>query len=159
MTPSNQLALIACHAAGKVIGNKNSIPWDYPEDRVHFKRVTMGHTLIVGRKTYESIGGPLIGRRFVVLTRNHAYRAPGSDISHSFEAALVLARERDDCPFVCGGAAVYAQALPHATQLYLTEIEKIIPGDTCFPEFDESNWCEISCVKSAELTFRHLTLL
>ena len=157
MTASEHLALIACVAAGRVIGDDGSIPWDYPEDRAHFKRMTMGHTLLVGRKTYESIGGLLVGRRMIVLTRNHAYRAAGTDICHSFEAALKLAHETDECPFVCGGEEVYTRALRHATQLYLTEIQRVIPGDTLFPDFDESCWHEVSREETGDLTFRHLT--
>jgi dihydrofolate reductase len=116
----------------------------------------MGHTLIAGRRTYESIGGPLTGRRLIVLTKNPTYTAPGCEICHSFEEALARAYETDDCPFVCGGGTVYARALPYATVIYLTQINRKLPGDTYFPAIDENEWQEIRYEEKGELVFRIL---
>lgn len=156
MTTPGQLALIVCSTKGGVIGRNGSIPWQYPEDLAYFKRVTMGHTLIAGRRTYESIGGPLAGRRLIVLSRNRAYTAPGCDVCRSFDEALARAYETDDCPFVCGGGTVYALALPRASVIYLTQINRDLPGDTYFPVIDETEWRETMYEEKGDLVFRKL---
>jgi dihydrofolate reductase len=156
MTDGGQLALIVCCAKGGVIGRNGSVPWQYPEDLACFKRVTMGHTLIVGRRTYESIGKPLTGRRLIVLSRNPAYSAPGCDVCHSFDEALARAYETDDCPFICGGGMVYARALPRATIIYLTQIKRELRGDTYFPDLDENEWQETRHEENGDLVFRIL---
>lgn len=136
------LALIVGYARNRVIGRDGKLPWRYPEDLQHFKRVTMGHALIMGSVTYESIGRPLPGRRNLVLCDVPGYEAPGCEVFDSFEGALAAARETDDCPFVIGGASVYAQALPCATHLYVTEIQQDVEGDAYFPVVDEDEWVE-----------------
>ena len=126
----------------RVIGVANALPWRLPDDQRRFREVTQGHTVIMGRRTYESIGRPLPGRRNVVVTRQAGYAAPGTEVVHSLEAALALAREAGDgAPFVIGGAALYALAMPLARRLYVTHVETAVPdGDTIFPEIDPAQW-------------------
>jgi dihydrofolate reductase len=116
----------------------------------NFKRVTMGHNLIVGRKTYESIGKALPGRRMVVVSRNEAYEAEGCEVAHSLEAALELAEERgEDEAFIAGGAEMYALALPLAERMYYTQVHAVVEADTFFPAFDEADWEEVEAVSYA----------
>ena len=152
------LALIVAWARGGVIGKDGTLPWHEPEDLQHFKRVTMGHAILMGRKTYESIGRPLPGRRNLVLTRDPSFQAEGCEVHHDLEAALASARETDACPFVIGGAGLYALALPRATTLHVTEIDADVEGDTHFPPFDPSSWVEADERRSADgrLRFRVL---
>jgi dihydrofolate reductase len=135
------LSLIAALAENRVIGRDNDLPWRMPADLRHFRRTTLGHHVIMGRRNYESIGKPLAGRTNVVVTGNRGYRAPGCQVVHSIEAALALARN-DPEPFVIGGAALYAQTLAQADRLYLTLIHAEVPGDTFFPEIDAQAWHE-----------------
>lgn len=116
----------------RVIGEKGNVPWHVPEDLIHFKKVTMGHTLIMGRKTFESIGKPLPGRKNIVLTHSRFLKIQGVSLCNSFEDALDEASDTE--VFVMGGAEIYRLALPHADKIYLTWIERDIPGDTYFPE-------------------------
>jgi dihydrofolate reductase len=139
---AEKLALIVAYARNRVIGRGGDLPWHYREDLQHFKRVTMGHPVLMGRKTYESIGRPLPGRRNLVITRQADFAAPGCEVFSSLEAAVASARTSDDLPFVIGGAAIYALALPLATHLYVTEIQAEVEGDTWFPALDESAWEE-----------------
>jgi dihydrofolate reductase len=128
-----RLSLIAAVAANGVIGSDNALPWRLPEDLKRFKALTLGHPVIMGRKTYESIGRPLPGRRNIVVSRNAAYRGRGCETAASLEAALSPPAERRMKIFVIGGAQIYAEALPLAQRLYLTEIGATIPGDARFP--------------------------
>jgi dihydrofolate reductase len=150
------LALIVAYAHGRVIGRDGGMPWHFREDLQHFKRVTNGHAVIMGRKTHASIGRPLPGRRNLVVTRQRDYEAPGCDVFHDLDAAVEAARAQDDCPFVIGGATLYAATLPQATHLYVTEIDLAVDGDTWFPELDATEWVEIECRDGddARLTFR-----
>ena len=152
------LALIVAWARGGVIGKDGELPWHEPEDLAYFKRVTMGHAILMGRKTFESIGRPLPGRRNIVLSRDPSFRAPGCEVHTDLEAALASARETDACPFVIGGAGIYQLALPRATTLHVTEIDAEVEGDTHFPDFDEADWLESDSQRSADgrLTFRVL---
>ncbi len=150
------LSLIACFSRNRVIGRDGKLPWHYPEDLAHFKRVTAGHTLILGRKTWESIVMPLEGRRVIVLSRNPHYRAPGCDTAASLDEAIALARVGDSCPFICGGGELYKHAIPHVTLMFLTEIQREVEGDTFFPEFNEKEWREVERRESGELVFRRL---
>ncbi|MBU8896164.1 dihydrofolate reductase [Corallococcus sp. H22C18031201] len=134
-----RLSAIVAMAANRVIGANNALPWRLPPDLARFKRLTLGHTLILGRKTYESIGRPLPGRTTVVVTRQRDYAPPGVTVVHSVEDALT--RAQDDAEvFIAGGADLYAQTFPRWDTLYLTRLERDVPGDTYFPELDLSGW-------------------
>ncbi len=123
------------------IGVDNRLPWHLPDDLKRFKRITMGHHLVVGRKTYESIGKPLPGREMIVLTRNPDYEAPGCQLAHSLEDALRMAREHGEGEiFIGGGAQIYAQVLPQADYLYLTRIHVTTESDVHFPPIDWQAW-------------------
>lgn len=137
-----RLFLVAAIAANRVIGLKGKMPWHLPEDLKHFKSLTLGHPVIMGRRTWESIGGrPLPGRENIVVTRRRDYAAPGASIASSLEAALALCAGAR-LAFVIGGSELYAAALPCADGLVLTEIQREFRGDTCFPEFDRCTWRE-----------------
>lgn len=137
-------------AENRVIGCDNRLPWRLPNDLKRFRRLTVGHPVIMGRKTYESIGKPLPGRTNIVVTRTRGYLAPGCAVVDSLEAALKAADEAPHDPpehreaFVIGGAELYAQTLPLAQRIYLTLVHAEVEGDTFFPEFDLSGWCEVS---------------
>jgi len=139
------LSLIAAVAANGVIGSDNALPWRLPEDLKRFKALTLGHPVIMGRKTFESIGRPLPGRRNIVVSRNAAFAAAGCETAASLEAAIAAiaacAGTADEI-FVIGGAQIYAEALPLARRLYLTEIRAEFPGDAHFPAFDRGAWRE-----------------
>ena len=137
------VTLVAAVADNGVIGNDGDIPWRIPEDFAHFKALTMGHVLVMGRATYESIGRPLPGRTTIVLTRDPAWTAEGVLVARSLDAALELASRIDPEVFVVGGAAVYAQALDRADAQVLTEVHLSPDGDTHYPEFDRTQWSEI----------------
>lgn len=137
------LALIVAMAHNRVIGKNNTLPWHLPEDLQHFKRTTLGAPIIMGRHTWESIGRPLPGRRNIVLSRNPAWLAEGAERAASLEDALALCRQVNPAParaFVIGGAQLYAQALPLADELFITEIDADIDGDAYFPAVDAGAW-------------------
>jgi len=131
-----RLSLIVAMAANRTIGKAGRLPWQLPEDLARFKRLTMGYPLIMGRKTFESIGRVLPGRRTIVLSRRADYRAPGCWVVASLEAALALVSDEDEV-FICGGEKLYRQALPLAQRIYLTELQREVAGDTFFPEIPE----------------------
>jgi len=133
--------LVAAVAANGIIGARGRLPWHLPEDLKHFKALTLGHPVIMGRKTWESLGRPLPGRENIVVTRAAGYDAPGASIAASLEAALALCAG-EPVVFVIGGSALYAAALPLADGLALTEIHRDFDGDTRFPEFDRKAWRE-----------------
>ena len=137
-----KLSIIAALTANNVIGRDNALPWHLGTDLKRFKELTMGHHLIMGRRTYESVGRPLPGRINVVITRDPDYTADGVTVVHSFEEAIrVAADARDPEPFIAGGAVVFEQALHRADRMYLTRIHADIEGDTYFPDFDDvSEW-------------------
>jgi len=137
------ISIIAALAENRVIGLNNTLPWRLPNDLKHFRRLTTGHAIILGRKNYESIGKPLPERTNIVITRNRDFRADGCLIAHSLDEALVLA-DNDPEIFIIGGAEIYRAALARTNRLYLTRVHAAIPGDTYFPEFDETEWREIS---------------
>jgi dihydrofolate reductase len=134
-----RLSAIVAMAANRCIGKDNTLPWRLPADLKRFKQLTLGHTLIMGRKTYESIGRPLPGRTTIVVTRQRDYAPEGVRVAHSLEQALELARG-DDEVFIAGGADLYRQALERVRRLYLTRIDREYPGDTFFPELELSGW-------------------
>jgi dihydrofolate reductase len=136
-----KVSIIVAMAANRVIGRDGDLPWKLPADLKRFKRLTMGHHLIVGRKTWESIGRPLPGRHMVVVTRRDDYAPEGVQVAGSVEAAIEVARAAgDDEAFIGGGAAIYREALERADRLYVTRIHEAVAGDTLFPEVDESAW-------------------
>lgn len=133
------VTLIAAVARNGVIGADGGIPWHLPDDFAHFKATTLGHTLVMGRATYESIGRPLPGRTTIVLTRDPGWAADGVLVARSLDEALELA-EGD--VFVAGGAAVYAAAMPRADAQIISEVHQEPAGDTFYPEFDRTEWVE-----------------
>ena len=137
------ISIIAALAENRVIGVNNTLPWRLPNDLKHFRRLTTGHAIILGRKNYESIGKPLPERTNIVITRNRDFRAHGCLVAHSLDEALALSRNDPEI-FVIGGAEIYRAALAHTNRLYLTRVHATITGDTYFPEFDETEWREIS---------------
>lgn len=145
-----KIALIVAMARNHVIGKDNTMPWHLPEDLRHFKRVTLGKPVVMGRNTYESIGKPLVQRANIIISRNPAYRVEGATVVHSLDAALALGADllRDAGPdaelMIIGGAQIYAQALPLAQRLYLTEVHAEPEGDASFPQFDRSQWQEVA---------------
>jgi dihydrofolate reductase len=139
-----RITLVAAVAANGVIGASGGIPWRIPEDFAHFKRVTLGHTLVMGRATYDSIGRPLPGRTTVVLTRDATWSADGVLVASSLAEALALAADLPGEVMVAGGATIYAAALPVADAQILTEVHLSPDGDTCYPDWDRSEWVETS---------------
>lgn len=133
-----RISAIVAMATNRCIGRNNTLPWRLPADLKRFKQLTMGHTLIMGRKTYESIGRPLPGRTMIVVTRQRDYAPEGVQVAHSLEQALELAR--GDEVFIAGGADLYRQAMERVRRLYLTRIDRDYEGDTFFPELDLSGW-------------------
>lgn len=142
-----KLSLIAAVARNGVIGRDNKLPWHLPNDLKYFKAVTLGKPVIMGRKTWESLGRPLPGRTNIVITRQPGYAPAGAKTVASLDAALALAEQValidgvDEC-VVIGGAEIYAQALPRCDRLYLTEVHADVEGDAYFPAFDRARWRE-----------------
>ena len=141
--PASRLSLIVAMAANRTIGVDNTLPWRCPEDLKHFKALTMGHHMIMGRKTFDSIGKPLPGRTTVVVTRNAGLKIEGCTMANSLEQAIA-ACENDTEIFIVGGAEIYAQALPLADTLYITEIRQDVEGDAHFPELSRDEWIEVA---------------
>ena len=137
MTPA--LTLIAAVAHDRVMGRDNRLPWRLPADLRFFRQTTLGKPLLMGRRTWESIGRPLPGRPMTVLTGQSGYAAPGCTVAHSLDEALQQVGPVPEV-MVIGGAALYAQTLPQASRLYLTVIDGDIPGDVRFPEWDHQAW-------------------
>jgi dihydrofolate reductase len=137
------LSLIVAMAENHVIGRDNGLPWRLPNDLKHFRQLTMGHAIIMGRKNHQSIGRPLPGRTNIVVTRTRDFLAPGCIVVHSLEDALEAVRA-DAEPFIIGGAELYAQTLARARRLYLTQVHAEIPGDVCFPALQWNEWHELS---------------
>jgi len=146
------IALIAAMGSNRVIGLDNDLPWRLPADFRYFKKKTMGHTLVMGRRTFDSIrNGPLPGRRTIVITRQEDWKppVPAVQVAHSLAEALRLAANDgtdatdatgDRTFFIAGGGEIFREALPLADRIYLTRIDAIFPGDTFFPELDASDW-------------------
>jgi len=144
-----RVAIMVAVADNGVIGRDNDLPWHLPGDLRYFKRVTMGKPVIMGRKTFESMNGPLPGRTNIVITRNPGYRAKGARVVATLEEALALAEkialgDGVDEVMVLGGAEIYRLALPAVDRLYITEVHAAPEGDTRFPEVDWSAWRESS---------------
>jgi dihydrofolate reductase len=156
-----RVSLVAAVARNRVIGRNQKLPWRLPDDLRRFKALTLGHPVIMGRKTHESIlmtlGGPLPGRVNIVVTRSPHYRAPGCRLADSVQAAL---RQADEAApghevFVIGGAEIYRLALPFAHRLYLTEIQADVEGDAWFPTLDRKHWHETAREPRESPDFRY----
>lgn len=139
---TTRISLIVAMAKNRVIGNNNQMPWHLPADFAYFKKVTLGHPVIMGRKTFLSIGRPLPARRNIVVSRNPAFRADGIDLAASLDEAVNMCQ--NEKPLVIGGASLYAEALSRVDRVYLTEVDATPDGDTFFPELEEKAWREIS---------------
>ncbi len=139
----SKLSLIVAMARNRTIGIDNTLPWRCPEDLKHFKALTMGHHMIMGRKTYDSIGKPLPGRTTVVVTRNNDLEIAGCVIAHSLKEAVAVCAGDEEI-FIVGGAELYRQSIALVDTLYITEIQQDVEGDAHFPEFDMSEWKEVS---------------
>ena len=137
-----KISIIVAMADNRVIGHDNRLPWHLPADLKHFKATTMGKPIIMGRKTWESIGRPLPGRTNIVVTRDTRYTADGCVVVHSVDAAL-QACSADEEVMVIGGAEFYRQVLPEASTLYLTLVHDRFDGDAFFPELDAREWREV----------------
>ena len=138
-----RISVIAALAKNRVIGIENRLPWRLPEDLAHFKALTLGHPILMGRKTFESLGRPLPGRTNIVITRNASYKPDGCLVADSIPGAIALCADADEVFFI-GGAELYAQAIPLADRLYLTEVGIEAEGDAWFPDYDRSAFSEVS---------------
>jgi dihydrofolate reductase len=136
------LTLIAAMSKNRVIGKDNDLIWHLPKDLKHFKTLTSGHHIIMGRKTYESVGKPLPKRTNIIVTRQKNYEAPGCIIVHTLEEAINKA-SGDSKPFIVGGAEIYKQSIKYANSIELTLIHKEFEGDSYFPEVDLKKWEEV----------------
>ena len=141
--PQPRITLVVAVAANGVIGDQGRLPWHLPEDLKRFRQLTMGHTIVMGRKTWESIGRLLPGRRTVIVTRQPDYRVEGATVVHCLDDALATARNEEEV-FVIGGNEIFAAAFPRADRLQVTEIDADFPGDTTFPDYDRREWREAS---------------
>lgn len=142
------ISIIAALSENFVIGDNNQLIWHLPNDLRHFKQLTNGKTIIVGRKTYESIGKALAKRQNIIVTRNKDFTAPNCEISHSLNEALTIANNIDEI-MIIGGAQIYEQALSIATKMYLTIVHQHFEGDTRFPQWDTQQWQQIECIRHA----------
>lgn len=138
-----QISMIAAMAHNRVIGKNNQMPWELSEDLKHFKAQTLGKPVVMGRKTYESIGRPLPQRHNIIISRNSEYKAEGVDIVPSFEQAVELVKRNEpQCKeiVIIGGGMLYQQLLSQVNKLYITEIDIDVDGDTWFPEWNDGSW-------------------
>jgi len=138
---SPRISIIVAYAANRVIGRDGKMPWHLSEDLKRFRRLTMGHHIVMGRKTWESIGRLLPGRKHIIVSRKSGYDVPGAKVVDSLEAAIAAARDDSEI-FVIGGSQIYALVLPIADRIYTTEIDRKYEGDTYFPELEEGKWRE-----------------
>jgi dihydrofolate reductase len=141
-------SLVVALSRNRVIGRDNQLPWRLPADLAFFKRVTLGHPVIMGRKTHESIGKPLPGRLNIVVTGQADYDAPGCVVAHSLDEALRAAESAEDVSII-GGSALFEAALPRADTIYLTQVDADVEGDVYFPPFDRSQWTETELERHA----------
>src|SRR5690606_22249649 len=137
------ISIIVAAAENNAIGYKNKLLWHMPADLKYFKKTTMGHTVIMGRKTYESVGKPLPGRRNIIITRQKDYTAPGTQIVHSLKQDIALC-DRQEESFIVGGAEIYAEALGYTDRIYMTLIYAEFQADTFFPPVDQKLWHLVS---------------
>jgi dihydrofolate reductase len=139
-----RLSIIVAMDDNHLIGKDNGLPWHLPADLAFFKKVTTGHSIVMGRKTYDSIGRPLPNRRNLVITRSANVSIEGCEVFNSIDSALQSAKEEEEV-LVIGGANLCKQVLDQADRLYITHIEGVFEGDTYFPDYDEGDWRVISC--------------
>ncbi len=137
------LCLVFAMSDARVIGKGNGLPWRIPEDLRHFKNVTMGHAVISGRKTYDSVGKPLPGRRNIIVTRDGSLKREGAEVVTSLDAALDLAYQTDPEPVILGGSEIFSLTLPRATKMIVTFVHREVEGDALFPPIDWSEWREV----------------
>lgn len=137
------ISIIVAMDRNRVIGKDNRMPWRLPADLAYFRKVTLGHTVVMGRKTFESIGKPLDGRKNIVLTRDRQYTKEGCTVVHSVEEALKMIQDDKEC-FIIGGAEIYSAFLPYTQKLYITYIDHEFEGDTYFPEINYGEWRMVS---------------
>lgn len=140
MPATPRISIIVAAASNRAIGKDNQLYWHLPNDLRFFKKTTSGHPVIMGRKTYESVGSPLPNRRNILVTRQTGYQADRVETAYSLEEAISLAAGDAAEIFIVGGAEIYRQALPLTHRIYLTRVHAAIPGDTFFPDFDETEW-------------------
>lgn len=140
------LAMIAAMGRNRVLGSGNDLMWHLPDDFQFFKEETQGHTIIMGRKTFDSMGKPLPKRKNLVVTKQEGLEIDGCDVYQSLDNAIAAAYETDDTPYIIGGGQIYKLALAKATRLYLTEVDFEEEGEAYFPEFNPSEWKEVSSV-------------
>jgi len=138
-----RISLLVAYAANRVIGKDGKMPWHLPEDLKRVRRLTMGHHIVMGRKTWESISRLLPGRHHVIVSRRPGYRVPGAQVVDSLEAALAACGDDDEI-FVIGGSEIYALALPVADRIYATEIARDYEGDVFFPSLENTDWLPVS---------------
>ena len=134
------ISAIVAMASNRVIGNRGDIPWKIPGEQKMFKEITLGHTVIMGRKTYESIGRPLPGRTNIVITRQSDYQAAGCIVVHDLDSAFQSCAPEESEAFICGGGQLYQESLPVTDRIYLTALLREVPGDTYFPEISEADF-------------------
>lgn len=154
-----ELSTIVAIANNRVIGINNTLPWHLPEDLKHFRALTMGHHIIMGRKTYDSLGRLLPGRTTVIVTRNANYKVEGALVANSLQEAIALCKE-DDEAFLIGGAELYQDGLKLSKKLYITEIDLDVEGDAFFPEYSSDEWLETlreAHISEQGLAFNYIT--
>ena len=134
------ISAIVAMASNRVIGNRGDIPWKIPGEQKMFKEITLGHTVIMGRKTYESIGRPLPGRTNVVITRQSGYQADGCIVVHDLNSAVQSCPAGENEVFICGGGQLYGEAMSATDRIYLTVLPREVEGDTYFPEISETEF-------------------
>lgn len=157
----NTISLIVAVSNNHVIGKDNTLPWHLPEDLKRFRALTTGHHIIMGRKTYESLGRLLPDRTTVIVTRNKKFQKEGAVVVHSLQEAIGVCAS-DSEAFIIGGAELYQQGLQYAQKLYLTQVETVVEGDAFFPPIDTQVWQEItreSHVSAKGLAFHYLTYI
>ena len=144
-----RLSIVVAMDDNRLIGSKNQLPWHLPADLAYFKKLTTGKSILMGRKTYDSIGRPLPNRRNIVITRNSNISIPGCEVVSSIDHALELTKE-DPEVMVIGGASLCEQLLPKINRLYITKIDGVFEGDVFFPKYDDFDWREVSCASHSK---------
>jgi dihydrofolate reductase len=138
------LSIVVAMDENRLIGKDNKLPWHLPADLAYFKKITMGKSIVMGRKTYDSIGRPLPNRRNIVISRNSKTLITGCEVLSSIDEVLLITKDEDEV-MIIGGASLCEQLLPQVSRLYITKIEGKFDGDVYFPEYDEAEWRQVSC--------------
>lgn len=139
-SPRSPLTFIAAVSRNGIMGKDGKLPWTHPEDLAFFRNATMGHAVIMGRRTWDERGAPLDGRRNIVVSRSGHVSGEGREVARTIEEAIALARATDPDPFVLGGAQIFQVAMPYATRMLITELDFDAEGDTSFPPFERDEW-------------------